>query len=181
MVIVGMTLAGLGEGALVSLLFNVLVSASPKSLAGDVGSLRGTTNNLAAGVGTALAGALVVGLLSSAVHRELVHNPRIPDDLKQQMNLDTISFISNRQLSTALARKTDDSEQVAEAVRVNTDARLQALKVSFFTLAGLALLAFFPAGGLPGYVRGELPGSVSSASAPKKKPIAMPSHSRAQQ
>ena len=56
MVIVSMTMAGLGEGALVTLLFNVLVSASPKELAGDVGSLRGTTNNLAAGVGTALAG-----------------------------------------------------------------------------------------------------------------------------
>jgi predicted MFS family arabinose efflux permease len=182
MVIVGMTLAGLGEGALVSLLFNVLVSASPKALAGDVGSLRGTTNNLAAGVGTALAGALVVGLLSSGVHRELVHNPKIPDELKQQMNLDSISFISNRQLSTALARKTEASEQVAEAVRVNTDARLQALKISFFTLAGLALLAFFPAGGLPGYVRGELPGSsASSAGANKKKPIAMPSRSGAPQ
>jgi hypothetical protein len=34
-----------------------------------------------------------------------------------------------------------------------------ALKVSFFTLAGLALLAFFSAAGLPGYVRGEIPGS----------------------
>jgi hypothetical protein len=176
MVIVGMTLAGLGEGALVSLLFNVLVSSSPKALAGDVGSLRGTTNNLAAGVGTALAGALVVGLLSSGVHRELVHNPKIPDELKQQMNLDSIPFISNRQLSTALARKTDESEQVAEAVRVNTNARLQALKISFFTLAGLALLAFFPAGGLPGYVRGELPGSSASSSGAntKKKPIPMP-------
>jgi MFS family permease len=182
MVIVGMTLAGLGEGALVSLLFNVLVSSSPKALAGDVGSLRGTTNNLAAGVGTALAGALVVGLLSSGVHRELVHNPKIPDELKQQINLDSIAFISNRQLSTALSHKTEAPEQVAEAVRINTDARLQALKISFFTLAGLALLAFFPAGGLPGYVRGELPGSSalsSGTNTKKKKPLAMPDRSGA--
>lgn len=44
-----------------------------------------------------------------------------------------------------------------EAVRINTEGRLLALKVSFFTLSGLALLAFFPAGGLPNLVRGELP------------------------
>ena len=51
MVILSMFLTGLGEGALFTLLFNVLVTASPKELAGDVGSLRGTTNNLANGVG----------------------------------------------------------------------------------------------------------------------------------
>jgi MFS family permease len=159
MVIVSMTLAGLGEGALVTVLFNVLVSASPKRLAGDVGSLRGTTNNLAAGVGTAMAGALLVGILGTSVHKELVHNPVIPYELKTQVNLDNVPFISNRQLRETLARTTAKKEEVAEAVRINTDARLLALKVSFFTLAALSLLAFFPAGGLPDYVRGEIPGS----------------------
>jgi hypothetical protein len=47
---------------LVTLLFNVLVTAAPKELASDVGSLRGTTQNLAAGVGTAVAGALLVAV-----------------------------------------------------------------------------------------------------------------------
>ena len=45
MVILGLVILGLGEGALLTLLFNVLVSASPKELAGDVGALRGTANN----------------------------------------------------------------------------------------------------------------------------------------
>jgi hypothetical protein len=35
-------LFGPGQGSLVTLLFNVMVAASPKELAGDVGSLRGT-------------------------------------------------------------------------------------------------------------------------------------------
>ena len=56
----GSSVFGIGQGALVTLLFNVLVTASPKELAGDVGSLRGTTQNLAAAVGTAVAGALLV-------------------------------------------------------------------------------------------------------------------------
>ncbi len=51
-VLFGLILFGIGQGSLVTLLFNVLVTASPKKLAGDVGSLRGTTNNLAAAVGT---------------------------------------------------------------------------------------------------------------------------------
>jgi hypothetical protein len=37
----------------------------------------------------------------------------------------------------------------AEAVRINTDTRLLALKLTFFALAGCALLAYFPAGALP--------------------------------
>jgi MFS family permease len=64
-VLIGLVLFGIGQGALVTLVFNVLVTSSPKELAGDVGSLRGTTNNLAAAVGTAVAGALLVGLLSA--------------------------------------------------------------------------------------------------------------------
>ena len=66
-VMFGLIAFGIGQGALVTLVFNVLVTAAPKELAGDVGSLRGTTQNLAAGVGTALAGALLVGLLSSMI------------------------------------------------------------------------------------------------------------------
>src|SRR5690606_36541612 len=62
-VLFGLIAFGIGQGALVTLVFNVLVTSAPKELAGDVGSLRGTTNNLAAAVGTALAGALMVGLL----------------------------------------------------------------------------------------------------------------------
>jgi MFS family permease len=150
-VIISMFLIGIGEGILVSLLFNVLISASPKEQSGDVGSLRGTANNLAAAVGTALASALIVGTLSSSIHRDLAQNPVLPIELKRQVNLDDVSFMSNDVLQRRLQRATDATEeQVTEAVRVNTDSRLLALKVSFFALAGLALLAYFPAGALPG-------------------------------
>lgn len=154
-VIIGMVLAGIGEGALVALLFNVLVSASPKTLAGDVGSLRGCTNNLAAGVGTAVASALVVSVLGASVHRDLVHNALIPDELKAEFNLNNVPFVGNDLLRDALARTPASPEQVTEAVRINTDSRLIALKISFFALAGFALLAFFPAGALPHTVRSE--------------------------
>lgn len=156
-VICGLILVGLGQGSLVTLLFNVLVTASPKALAADVGALRGTVNNLAAGVGTALAGALVVGILSLAIQRGVVDNPTIPPELIQQVNLDEITFVSNDRLESSLANTTATPEQVAEAVTINAAARLRALKLSFFTLAALALLVIVPSRRLPGYVPGEVP------------------------
>jgi MFS family permease len=163
LVISSMIVLGIGEGALVALLFNVLVSASGKEKAGDVGSLRGTANNLANAVGTALAGALIVGVLSTSINRDLALNPILPGELKTQINLDKVSFISNDLLKQTLGRTTAAPEQVTEAVRLNTEARLLALKVSIFALAGVALLAYFPAGALPGRVLSEPAGEPAPA------------------
>jgi hypothetical protein len=156
-VLLGLVIFGIGQGSLVTLLFNVLVTASPKELAGDVGSLRGTTNNLAAAVGTAVAGALLVGLLSAAVMSRLAENPVLTPELQSQVNLDSVTFINNDQLASVIARTNATPEQKAEAVRVNTEARLQALKIGLLLMAGLALIAIFPASRLPNYRPGEIP------------------------
>lgn len=156
-VILGLFVFGVGQGSLVTLLFNVLVTASPKELAGDVGSLRGTTNNLAAAVGTAVAGALVVGLLSAGIMRSLADNPRLPPEIQSQIDLDSINFVSNDRLLDIMQRTTARPEQIDEAVRINTEERLRALKIGLLTMAGLALLAIFPAGRLPDYKPGEIP------------------------
>jgi predicted MFS family arabinose efflux permease len=156
-VLFGLVLFGIGQGSLVTLLFNVLVTASPKALAGDVGSLRGTTQNLAAAVGTAVAGALLVGLLSSIVLSRIAGNPMLPKEIQTQVDLDNITFVSNDHLQTVMERTTATPQQVQEAVRVNTEARLRALKIGLLIMAGLALLAVIPAGQLPNYLPGEIP------------------------
>jgi predicted MFS family arabinose efflux permease len=156
-VLLGLILFGIGQGALVTLLFNVLVTASRKELAGDVGSLRGTTQNLAAAVGTALAGALMVGLLSTVVLGQIAANPVLPKEIQGQVDLDNITFVSNDRLRGVLEGTTATPQQVQEAVRVNTDARLRALKIGLLIMAGLALLAIIPAGRLPNYLPGEIP------------------------
>lgn len=156
-VLAGLILFGIGQGSLVTLLFNVLVTASPKELAGDVGSLRGTTNNLAAAVGTAVAGALLVGLLSSAVMRQLAQNPTLPIEIQSEVNLDSITFVSNEQLASVIATTTATPEQKQEALRINTESRLLALKIGFLIMAGLALVSILPAGRLPNYKPGEIP------------------------
>jgi predicted MFS family arabinose efflux permease len=84
-VMTGLILFGIGQGALVTLVFNVLVTAALKELAGDVGSLRGTTQNLAAGIGTAIAGALLVALLSTSVPTALAGNTILTADLQAQV------------------------------------------------------------------------------------------------
>jgi predicted MFS family arabinose efflux permease len=156
-VLFGLVLFGIGQGALVTLLFNVLVTASPKALAGDVGSLRGTTQNLAAAVGTAVAGALLVGLLSSAVLSSIAANPMLPKEIQSQVDLDNITFVSNDRLRSLMEGTTATPEQITEAVRVNTEARLLALKIGLLIMAGLAMLAIIPAGRLPDYRPDELP------------------------
>ncbi len=112
-VLFGLVLFGIGQGSLVTLLFNVLVTASPKELAGDVGSLRGTTQNLAAAVGTAVAGALLVGLLSAIVLSNIAANPVLPKELQSQVDLDNITFVSNERLRSVMENTTATPQQVA--------------------------------------------------------------------
>ncbi len=164
-VILGLVTFGIGQGALVTLLFNVLVTASPKELAADVGSLRGTANNLAASVGTALMGAIAVGLLSASVMRGITADPVLTPELTAQLDLDSVNFLSNERLEDRLRETTASPEQIASALAVNEAARLRALKVAFFLLGTVALVCIFPSGRLPDYLPGEVPDEDTCAKA----------------
>lgn len=173
MVILSLVVIGLGEGALLTLVFNVLVSASPKELAGDVGALRGTTNNLATGLGTAFASILSVTLLSLIVINSLVNNPVVPQAvIEEQVDLDNIDFVSNDQLDEALEETDLTPVQEAEVIAINVAARLQALKISFLVLSCIALLAIVPAGGLPNYLPKEIPADDAPPAQGSKEPAA---------
>jgi MFS family permease len=149
-VVLAMVVAGAGEGALATLLFQLLAS---RKRASDVGPLCGTTDYLAAGLGTSLASALVIGVLAGSVRQEIEDNPLVSRELIGQVDLDSVSFISNDRLRSRLSRAVTDEAQLAEAVRINTEARLRSLKVCFFVLAGLALLALVPSASLPDHER----------------------------
>lgn len=147
-VVLGLVLTGLGEGALATVLFKLLASTVPKDLAGEVGSVCGCTSFLGSGVGTALAAGLLVGVLGSNVQSHVSANPTITANVRSQFDLDSVSFVSNEQLLRALERTDATPEEINEAVRIHTEARLDALKTSFYALAGLALLAFIPGSGV---------------------------------
>jgi hypothetical protein len=122
-----------------------------------VGSLRGVTQNLAAAVGTSVVGALLVGLLSFVITSHLTDNPVITAELKDEVNLTNMNFFSDDQATQRLANTTANPVQLDEALRINADARIRALKIGFLVVSGLALLAIVPCGWLPNYLPGESP------------------------
>jgi len=164
--ILGLFVFGVGQGALVTLVFNVLVTASPKELAGDVGSVRGTTQNLASAVGTAVAGALLVGILSVNVISSLAEHPELSPELVSQIDLDRVNFVSNDQLKSVLEQTDASPAQVDAAVALNEEARLNALKLGLLVLSGVSAIAIVPASRLPRYLPGEIPESVATGRRP---------------
>lgn len=149
--ILGLILFGVGQGSLVTLVFNVLVTAAPKHLAGDVGSIRGTAQNLASAVGTAVMGALLVTVLSTGIVGAVDDHPELPEELVAQVDLDNANFISNDELREVLEGTTATPEQVEQAVELNAEQRLRTLKLGFLVLAGISLAAALPASRLPKY------------------------------
>lgn len=154
-VILGLAIVGLGEGTMLTLLFNVLVSSSPKELAGDVGALRGVVNNVSSALGAAFAGVVAVGLLSLFIVSAF-NQSNLPEILRSEINFDKIDFVSNDQLKAVLDQTSATPAEVDEAVLINAAARLRALKATFLILAALALLSIFPSLRLPGYKPEEL-------------------------
>jgi MFS family permease len=166
-VILGLIATGLGQGALMTVLSNVLVSASSAELAGEVGGLRGTVSNLGAAMGTAVTSALLIGLLAGALSNAMLDSTVLRDETKDQVELSHPAFISNAQLETTWsANKAVRTEEVVEAVRINTEGRLTALKITFFVLAAISLLGLIPSGGLP--AGAQQPPSVTALPAGKK-------------
>lgn len=155
--IAGLIVFGIGQGALVTLLFNVLVTSMPKTLAGDVGSLRGTTQNLASAVGTAVAGALLVTLLSFSVTQAAASSYRLPASLQDRIEEVDVNFVSNDQLREALEGTDATPAEVEESVRINTEARLTSLRTGLLVLAGISALAIVPVQRLPQYRASEIP------------------------
>lgn len=151
-VVIGLITLGLGQGAIVALVFNTLLTAAPKELAGDVGAWRGgLVHNMSGSVGIAVASVFAVGILGSLVSSQLIDNPTIPASLKVEsgINLDQVNFVPNDQLVVTLENTSATQAQIDEAIRINTEARLRALRTSLLVLAGLSLLAIIPAGRMP--------------------------------
>ena len=156
-IVIGLILLGLGQGAIVALVFNTLLSSAPKALAGDVGAWRGLVHNLSGSVGIAVASAFAVGMLASLVATAATEHPEISPQLISEVNFDDTNFLTNDQLEQALANTSATPAEVAAAIELNAEARLRALQYSLLGLGALALLAIVPATRMPGRIAGELP------------------------
>ncbi len=96
-------------------------------------------------------------MLSSIIITQLIDNPVIRAELKDEVNLTNLNFFSDEQLTERLSATTATPAELEEALLVNADARTRALKIGFLILSGLALLAMIPCSWLPNYRPGQIP------------------------
>lgn len=145
-------LAGLGIGALASQLGAITVSSMPDEMSGEIGGLQNTITNLGASLGTALAGSVLIAILTSSFITGIQQNPAVPPSVVSQAQVELAGgapFLSDAQLETALADE-GVSQQTADAiVDENASARIDALRMSLVVLALFALVALFFTGRIP--------------------------------
>ena len=77
-VFVPMLIVGLGMGALASQLGSVTVSAVSTEQSGEVGGLQNTASQLGSSIGTALAGSLLIAVLTTSFLAGIQQNPDVP-------------------------------------------------------------------------------------------------------
>jgi hypothetical protein len=85
-------------------------------------------------------GADATGLPFSSL-ANIAANPLLPKEIQTQVDLGNVTCVSNDQLRSVMKKTTAAPQQVHEALRVNTEARLRALKMGLLFMAGLPLLA----------------------------------------
>jgi MFS family permease len=145
-------LAGLGVGALASQLGSVTVSSVPDEQSGDVGGIQNTVTNLGASIGTALAGAVLISVLTSSFLAGVQHNSAVPKALatKSQVELSGgIPFMSDKDLRTQLVKADLPAKTTDAIVTENTNARIAGLRSALSLLAVIALIALFSTRRLP--------------------------------
>lgn len=151
-VAVPMLLMGLGLGALASQLGAVTVSAVPDSQSAEVGGLQNTATNLGASLGTALIGSMLIATLSTSIIAGVQAHPDVPAAVKEQATTELaggVPFISDTQLREILEESTVPDSAIEQIVDLNSDARLDALRVAFTVAALLGIAALFFTGLLP--------------------------------
>ena len=160
-VAVPMLLIGLGLGALASQLGAVTVSSVPDSETAEVGGLQNTATNLGASLGTALIGSVLLASLSASVIAGIATNPAVPESVKQQASTELVGgvpFLSDKQLSEALAQAGVPEEDAATIMAINAEARLGALRNAFGLTAVLTAGALLFTGRLPRQAPGSAAG-----------------------
>lgn len=173
-VAVPMLLIGFGIGAMASQLGAITVSAVPDEKSPEVGGLQNTVTNLGISLSTALVGAILLAVVTTAFIANVQENPDVPDSVKQQASVELVGgipFMSDADLEEAMKEAGQPEDVTQAALEANADARIEGLRSAFAILAVFACVALFftqrlsttPVGGGPpeGAARGA--GAATSA------------------
>jgi len=151
-VAIPMLLLGLGIGSLASQLGAVTVSAVPDDDAAEVGGLQNTATNLGASLGTALAGSVLIAVLTSAFLLGIQQNAAIPQQVKSRADVKLaagVPFVSDTSLEDAMRKASATAAVTNAAVDVNRRARIEGLSSALSVMALLAVVALFFTRGIP--------------------------------
>ena len=139
-----MLLAGLGIGSLASQLGAVTVSSVPESQSGEVGGIQNTVTNLGASIGTALAGTILIAVLTTTFLGGAAANPAIPKEISAQAQVELsagIPFVSDAELDATLEKADVPPTTATAIVDENAKSRISGLRSALAVLALLALVA----------------------------------------
>jgi EmrB/QacA subfamily drug resistance transporter len=147
-----MLLVGLGIGSLASQLGAVTVAAVPDEKSAEVGGLQNTATQLGASFGTALAGSVLIAVLTASFLTGIQNNPDVPPEVKTKANTELASgvpFISNADLEQAMKDAGQSSEVTQAALDANSQARIDGLHAALAILALIGCVALFLTGSIP--------------------------------
>ena len=147
-----MLLMGLGIGALASQLGALTVAAVPDSESAEVGGLQNTVTNFGASLGTALAGAVLIGALTTTFLAGAGSNSAIPPDVSQAATVQLtggVPFVSDAQLRSELATTTLSKPTQDAIVAENATARIAGLRAALWVLALCSVIGLFFTGLAP--------------------------------
>ncbi|MCX4631828.1 MFS transporter [Streptomyces sp. NBC_01443] len=145
-VTVPLLLIGLGMGALASQLGAVTVSAVPDEQSAEVGGIQNTVTNLGASIGTAVAGSILITVLTASFLATIEQNPAIPAEVTSQANVRLAGgapFLSDAQLTAALDEAGAETAVTQAALDANATARIDGLRAALAILALASLTALF--------------------------------------
>jgi MFS family permease len=145
-------LAGSGLGMMASQLGAVTVSSVPDEKSGEVGGLQNTGTQLGASIGTALAGAVLIGAMTASFFTGIQNNPSVPDSVVSQAQTQLASgvpFMSEADAQVALKKANVPAATANEIVKQNKKSQIDGLRAAEAILALLALIALPFTRGIP--------------------------------
>ena len=140
-----MGVLGVGMGLVTSQLGNVVQSAVGDPDRSEAGGLQNTAQQLGSSLGTALLGAVVISGLIASFSDNVATDPRIPAEVKQQVEIRLgggVSFIAADEVRAGATEAGAEPETVDAIVEGYEDAQLDALKIALLFAAFIALAAF---------------------------------------
>jgi Na+/melibiose symporter-like transporter len=147
-----MGVLGVGMGLIVSQLGNVVQSAVGDPDRSEAGGLQYTAQQLGSSLGTALLGAVVITGLIGAFSANVAADPRIPPEVKEQVEVRLgggVSFVASEDVRAGASEAGVAPETEDAIVEGYEDAQLDALKTALLFAALIILASFLATRRLP--------------------------------